>query len=743
MLRVQVGKSECDYAQHTEAMHGEVVRALTDELSEKAAALTKLKGAEKRYERLVGELKAQHEEKLLSLTSELEQRDVRLVEAAEAAERKLANVVGTKMRMIQSRDEKLALADSRLVELRTEFAEERAQLQSVNEERLSTIRQACGRMGGRPVKQRTDTDLEDLLGATASAARQAMAVRIGDVIGVVGEESEISLQAIVDALIEGGYLELLWETEEIWRMRMDWVEEKREDLSLAWSAEFAMRVRDKLVISYDKMDELRYMLSHHRVGKQLRPRTWIVNPWTGSQITFPQPIRPRSGALGWARLVAAAQLRYGLTMDKSGRIAQRSYMATVGLQYQRDHARGLLRPVTENEPLVSVLGADGTGIGKRSMMHVACSIAPSYRDGISVENEKNVNTVATSVTNDHWHGLNETLCGGCFTGDCDVLPPTSIAAEVNAVIRTKQLPVASADGDTPTSVPAKVRGCFDLVAARGIRGGRGRCACHTEATTAQRFDVPPITETTTWAEAKVMLDKHPMLLASNLRADSHTPPADWDYKLYGPWMCKRRGCGVKFDSDAAFRAARVAFLAVKADKSSDGKKATAARAKKYAELHPSEQGEFEPPLTDLDMQDILLDPLHCLMLNIPKVGWKYTFGDRMTNEQRELVAEYLTSIGCPLDVRAKGDGRDANRKWFSGETFQRFVEGDAAGLSPGLAENIKAIMDIIYLKAPAPAPPPGDAWILGYFSDTSLALYSGYAYLHLLVSSIRILYADT
>lgn len=38
---------------------------------------------------------------------------------------------------------------------------------------------------------------------------------------------------------------------------------------------------------------------------------------------------------------------------------------------------------------------------------------------------------------------------------------------------------------------------------------------------------------------------------------------------------------------------------------------------------------------------------------------------------------------------------------------------------------------------------PGDAWILGYFSDTSLALYSGYAYLHLLVSSIRILYADT
>ena len=30
------------------------------------------------------------------------------------------------------------------------------------------------------------------------------------------------------------------------------------------------------------------------------------------------------------------------------------------------------------------------------------------------------------------------------------------------------------------------RGCFDLVAARGIRGGRGRCACHTEAATLSR-----------------------------------------------------------------------------------------------------------------------------------------------------------------------------------------------------------------------------------------------------------------
>ena len=196
---------------------------------------------------------------------------------------------------------------------------------------------------------------------------------------------------------------------------------------------------------------------------------------------------------------------------------------------------------------------------------------------------------------------------------------------------------------------------------------------------------------------------HPFLKAAKMRDDSHTPPEDWDYHAQGPWRCTRAGCSISFASRAAFLAARSAFRDAKADRSAEGKKLTSARATAYALIHPSQQGEFEAPCTELDMNDIIVDPLHCLMLNLPKVIWKYCFGDRMTNEQRELVAEYLAVIGCPLDVRAKGDGRDANKKWFSGEAFAWFCEGSET--SPGLAENIAAIMDIIYLKCPAPAPP--------------------------------------
>ena len=199
-----------------------------------------------------------------------------------------------------------------------------------------------------------------------------------------------------------------------------------------------------------------------------------------------------------------------------------------------------------------------------------------------------------------------------------------------------------------------------------------------------------------------MRQMQPILTARRLRNDSHTPPQGWNYDTIGPWRCDRRGCAVSFTSHAAYLAAHNACRSAKADKTADGKKLTSARAAEYAALHPSQQVEFEPPCTDMDMEDIIIDPLHCLLLNLPKVIWKYCWGDRMTNEQRELVAEYLISIGCPPDVRAKGDGRDANNKWFSGEAFAWFCEG--SDTSPGLAQNVAEIMDIIYRKCPAPAP---------------------------------------
>ena len=224
-----------------------------------------------------------------------------------------------------------------------------------------------------------------------------MTSTIAEVIGTVVETSEISTVALVNALSECGYLEKVFESEMMWELRMEWAEEKRDDLSLSWTAQLTSDIRDRLVCSYDKLDELRFSLSHHRVGKQLKPRTWFINPWSGKRLNFPQPIRPRNGGLGWQKLVKAMQDRHGLTMDAKGRVAQRSYAKTVALQYARDQGRGLLRPLTEDDPLVSVIGADGTGIGKRSLMHVACSVAPSYRSVTAAASRSRTKRISTRL----------------------------------------------------------------------------------------------------------------------------------------------------------------------------------------------------------------------------------------------------------------------------------------------------------------------------------------------------------
>ena len=527
-----------------------------------------------------------------------------------------------------------------------------------------------------------------------------MAARVLCEIGTCGEEGAVSADALMAALRDGGWIPTVWESEIIWEWRFEWLEECGDDLRIVWTPEHTWKMRDKLNISMDNLDDMRYGFSHYRVGKRLHPRPWVINPWTEKRINFPQPIAPRSGLSGWHRLVKLSIQTWGLRMDADGRVAQRSLRGVVQQQVLRDESRGILRPVTVDDPLVVVLGADGTGVGKRGIMHVGSSIAPTYAEGISQQNERNLNTVATSVTDDHWAGLNEVLCAGYYTGKVAELPADCIAAEFNAINADRCV----------DAMPANGAGCFDLAAARGIRGGRGRCACHAEANTAEeRFSVPDLDDCDTWEEGKVELEQVQLLTNQLMRDDSHTPPDDWDYEAQGPWQCGRTGCDVKFKSKSEHITYRDEFLKAKANKTPEGKKTTTARASAYAKLHPSQQGECEPPLLSLDMIDILIDPLHALMLNLPKVIWKYCFGDRMTNSQRELVAAYLTSIDCPLDVRAKGDGRDANRKWFTGEVFARFVEGDAAGRSPGLVVNIDAIIDIIYVKCPAPAPAPAPA----------------------------------
>jgi hypothetical protein len=108
--------------------------------------------------------------------------------------------------------------------------------------------------------------------------------------------------------------------------------------------------------------------------------------------------------------------------------------------------------------------------------------------------------------------------------------------------------------------------------------------------------------------------------------------------------------------------------------------------------------------------------MHGLELNLMKTLWKYAFGDRMTDGDRELVAGYLLSIGLHLDIKSKGK-RDPQQKVFSAAQCDEFVLGTdyyKKFKSPGLVKNVLAICEISFdkhsvaasLAAVEVAPPP-------------------------------------
>ena len=107
--------------------------------------------------------------------------------------------------------------------------------------------------------------------------RRAMGERISSCIGTHGEEGAVSTKSLVAALKATGFLNEVWESAEVWELRMEWLEGEKDDLALVWDANLTFRFKDQLNLSYDKVDQLRYCFSHHRVGKRLVPRTWARN----------------------------------------------------------------------------------------------------------------------------------------------------------------------------------------------------------------------------------------------------------------------------------------------------------------------------------------------------------------------------------------------------------------------------------------------------------------------------------
>ena len=143
-----------------------------------------------------------------------------MLKAKEASERQRDNAVAVKERVIANRDEKLRVLK---IEAQEQAALQAAQaelhsdalaaLETVNAERLMTIKRMAGKLGGRPRAPRTEEELGELPRSTAGHCSKRMTENVIGAIGIVGTDSEISISSLMNALYTAGYLDGVWESE--------------------------------------------------------------------------------------------------------------------------------------------------------------------------------------------------------------------------------------------------------------------------------------------------------------------------------------------------------------------------------------------------------------------------------------------------------------------------------------------------------------------------------------------------
>ena len=130
------------------------------------------------------------------------------------------------------------------------------------------------------------------------------------------------------------------------------------------------------------------------------------------------------------------------------------------------------------------------------------------------------------------------------------------------------------------------------------------------------------------------------------------------------------------------------------DTSKRGKAAFSKWRMAFASVHGNIQpGLHGRPMTQHDLDDQLLDPLHYSKLGIPKTPWKHGILNNASDDARQQISDQLARWKHPLDTRRKDDGRNRAQKWFTGERWHTFCAGERG--SPGGPIAIATLVHIV------------------------------------------------
>eukprot|EP00966_Prymnesium_polylepis_P148213 3423759-Prymnesium_polylepis.1 len=334
---------------------------------------------------------------------------------------------------------------------------------------------------------------------------------------------------------------------------------------------------------------------------------------------------------------------WGLKLSDDGKISQRAMLPTLLSTMERDAQH--LRTFTADDPALPCFGIDHATISRvREFSHGGLTMGGIYRTDAPISEMKHV-TLVLGQYHDDAKGLDKML--GPQPG-CE-----GIAVEFERLDRAGSINFGGAE------VPCRPKLCLDLAAARGMRKCRGKAACLCACQGKARLPsypgqtdppIPALPDGDTeadWARAIEIAEEQcsygsAKMEYPSLRSAAHLLPEGWDFDRDGPWKCS--WCLEVIWTAAGQMEADVARLEAlrelaKTDKPAKDKLDSELKA--HADKH-ADTLKYEDQVIKVGTNRYIVDPLHCLLLNLAKTAWKYSFGDRMLPAQRESVAAYLT-----------------------------------------------------------------------------------------------------
>ena len=539
------------------------------------------------------------------------------------------------------------------------------------------------------------------------------------------------------------WVDVLFESRPFAKRKCELIKDLQNILHGEWNLDLAEHALIEIGLSHSMYQGLRNAFSKSiykpinttcddaRAGMYSK-RPWYTCEATGTIFHLPEPLPPRYKLE--AHMKEALE-PLGLKLSVDGKISERSFLDTLRATFRRDAEH--LKVFDVARPAHPCFGIDHATIsGARDFTQGGITMGGCYKKGALLSEQKHV-TLCIGLHHDDGKGLSAML----GPKEASESAGEQRGAVVGIAEEFRQLSDGGVlDMGGGEAIPCEPVVCLDFAAFRGITRKRGKCsavcACRGLASL-QSYpgangipDLPEGDSIADFRAAQAIAQSQcgygqTIMELPSLLAATHRLPKGWDFERDGPWSCSwcqkviYTAPGQQLAMEVRLAALRARVAAGKSD-SADckaAKKELDALLKEHAEEHGDALLLEKLIMTNQSgTKPFIIDPMHALELNLMKTLWKYSFGDRMTDDDRELVAEYLSSIGLHLDIRAKGK-RDPQSKWFSAAQADEFVLGSSHfkhSKSPGLVSNVLAIVEIIFDKGmvavadelEAAAPPP-------------------------------------